>query len=136
MTLPYVTVNLGGKERSLHYTMRSMKEIERRLGLKNVFAEIQAIPLGAGNLLTFLWAGLVVEGPRPTEDEIGDWIDGTNFELVSAAFAEAFAEFFPSPDGKEAATENHPLAPSAGEQSKRLPMDPSPSSPASSGKPA
>ena len=136
MTLPYVTVTLGGKDRHLRYTMQAMAEVEERLGLVNIFQDIASIPLNARNLRTLLWAALIHESPELSEPEVAGWIDGENFEAVSIAFAEALTRFFPKPNGKEATTANRPLARSAGIKSARSRMGLSPSSPASSGKPA
>lgn len=135
MTLPYVTVELGGKERHLRYTMQAMAEVEEHLGITNIFQDIASIPLNARNLRTLLWAALLHESPELTEAEVGGWIDGENFEAVSVAFAEALTRFFPKPNGKEVATDR-PLARSGGIKSARSRMARSPSIPTSSGEPA
>ena len=137
MSLPYVTVQLGGKERHLRYTMESMAQVEERLGLTNIFAfdELKAVPLGARTMRTWIWAGLLHESPELSESEVGNWIDGENFIALSEAFSQALARFFPKPNGKEAG-EERPLPRSAGKRSKNLPTVPSPSSPPNSGAPA
>mgnify|MGYP001564817574 CR=1 FL=1 len=134
MSLPYVTVQLGGKERHLRYTMQAMAEVEERLGLVNIFQDIPTVTLNARNLRTLVWAALLHESPEITEPEVGRWIDGENFTEVSEAFGEALKRFFPKPNGKEPSGDR-PL-PSGGTRSARSRMARSLSLPPSSGEPA
>jgi hypothetical protein len=94
-----VRLTLGGKERTLKYTLWSVGEIGDRLGLKlrlNHLAEdLMEAPLSLRALTTILWAGLIHEDQSLTEQQVGEWVDQDNVREVLDAFFSLFGGRLP-----------------------------------------
>lgn len=88
-----VTVELGGEQRTLRYTLNSFALIKERIGL-NLFdageSEITAAMSDPASIRVLLWAGLPGE-LNLTPEQVGEWIDLGNLGTVSEKFAEALA---------------------------------------------
>lgn len=82
------TVNIGGRERKLHYDLNALCEIEERLGLKGL-QEIanQLEKLEGRSLRCVLWAGLIHDDPDLKETEVGRWDLAVNDVLPVAVGA-------------------------------------------------
>lgn len=92
MATQSVKVTLGGKERTLKYTLWSIGEVGERLGIEVRLAHLTDDLLGAKlslkALCTILWAGLIHEEPELTEQQVGQWVDQDNLpEVLNAFFA-------------------------------------------------
>lgn len=92
-TIP-VKVTLGGKERTLKYTLWSVGQIGERLGIKlrlnHLDEDLLATPLPLRAMTTVLWAGLTHEDKDITEEEVGGWVDQDNYKDVLNAFFSLF----------------------------------------------
>jgi hypothetical protein len=67
-----VEIEIGGKTRTLRYTLNSLKEAQQELGFRG-FGDIEQVLLSFNGILTFLYAGLKTSDPKITKKEIGDW---------------------------------------------------------------
>lgn len=88
-----VQIELGGKTRTLRYTVKALRLMKEATGGKN--------PSAPGGLLyrleeqdpddiaTLFWALLYSEDPRPSLDEVADWIDFGNLGPILKSFNEA-----------------------------------------------
>lgn len=85
-----VSLELGGKTRTLKYTLWAVGEIGERLGIKlrlnHLDEDLMATPLPLRALTTILWAGLIHEDKTLTEEEVGGWVDQDNVRDVLNAF--------------------------------------------------
>lgn len=94
MATKAVTLELGGKTRSLKYTLWAVGEIGERLGIKlrlnHLNEDLLSTPLSLRALTTILWAGLIHAEPELTEREVGEWVDQDNVRDVLAAFFSLF----------------------------------------------
>jgi hypothetical protein len=84
----FVKIELD-KVRNLRYTMNSLAEIEDALGVP--LSEMGNIKMTIKNVRVILWAGLIHEDKELTIEEVGDFVDLTNFEEVQTKVAEAFS---------------------------------------------
>ncbi len=88
------TITLNGEERRLRYDLNAWAEIGDRLGLTVRIAHVQQdllearLPLRA--LRTVLWAGLIHENNKITEEEVGSWVDTDNMAEVLKDFFSHF----------------------------------------------
>lgn len=91
-----VTLELGGKTRSLKYTLWAVGEIGERLAIKlrlnHLDEDLMATPLPLRALTTILWAGLIHEDKTLTEEQVGEWVDQNNVREVLAAFFSLFGD--------------------------------------------
>lgn len=93
-----VLLDLGGKARRLRYDWTALSDIKQRLKLQSV-TDVLSQPLDYDVLTVILWAGLTHEDDELTERQVGRWVDGSNFEVVSEAMAQALAGAFPEGNG-------------------------------------
>ncbi|PEM65338.1 hypothetical protein CN613_25690 [Bacillus pseudomycoides] len=77
------------KKRNLHYTLNALAEIEDKLGIQ--LQDMASIKLGMKNIRSILWAGLLHEDAELTEEQVGSFVDMTNFADVQAKVNEAFS---------------------------------------------
>lgn len=91
-----VQVELGGKVRTLKYTLWAVGEIGERLHIKlrlsHLNEDLMGTPLSLRALTTILWAGLIHAEPELTEQQVGEWVDQGNVRDVLNAFFSLFGE--------------------------------------------
>lgn len=72
-------IELGGKERRLHYDLNSIALIGEKLDIKlclnNLAEDLMSTPLPFSAIRVILWAGLLHEDPDLTPEQVGAWID-------------------------------------------------------------
>lgn len=94
MATKAVTIELGGKERRLKYTLWAVGEVGERLHIKlrlsHLNEDLLGTPLSLRALTTILWAGLIHEDKTLTEEQVGEWVDQDNVRDVLAAFFSLF----------------------------------------------
>lgn len=76
------------ERRYIRYTFNSMAILEDELGIK--VTKINPDKMGATDMLTFVWAGLIHEDKNLTKEEVGEMISGMGAEVFSKA-SEALA---------------------------------------------
>lgn len=90
-----VKVNIGGKERTLRFTLNSMIEIEEGYGsIQGAMKAMETSSMKAVRLL--LWAGLIHEEPELDINAVGNWIDMSNLQYTSEKLGEAFKACMPN----------------------------------------
>ena len=94
MATQAVTVRLGGKERTLKYTLRAVSQIGERLGIKlrlnHLDEDLTSTPLPLSALEVILWAGLIHEDKDLKPEQVGEWVDQDNMKDVLSAFFSLF----------------------------------------------
>lgn len=101
-----VRIRLGGKERTLRYTMRALDRLENETGMAPPQV-VTRVNIGSVRYLVWtIWAGLIHEAPDLERDTVLDWLDALTDEeakAIEAAIARAFGE--QAPEGEEGKAE-------------------------------
>jgi len=70
------------------YTFNSLAILEQELGIK--ITQLKPHKLGAAEMITFIWAGLIHENKDLTKEEVGEMMAGNAKEMMEKA-SEALA---------------------------------------------
>lgn len=81
-----VTIELGGKERCIKYTLYSLSKLEE-VGVKLTDLGKE---MSMGQVMKVLWAGLVTFENNLTIEEVGAMVGVEDLPIVSAKLTEAF----------------------------------------------
>lgn len=82
-------IELGGKERTVRFTLNSLEKIEDSLGVP--LSQMGEIELKIKNIKAILFAGLVQEeGEDLTPDMVGEWVDLDNLNIIQDVLQQAF----------------------------------------------
>lgn len=98
------TIKLGGKEKTLKFTLNAFAELEEAYG--SVDKALEAVDSGSMKAIRkLLWAGLLHDDPNITEMEVGNMIDVRELIALGESLGNAIDQALPQGDVK-AATEN------------------------------
>lgn len=70
-------ITLGGRKLTVHYGMNAVREIEKALG-KSIFDLLREIAnggIGVNEIVVIIWAGLLKNYRRVTQESVCDWLD-------------------------------------------------------------
>lgn len=81
-----VTIELGGKERKLKYTLYSLTKLEEK-GVK--MADLGK-EMSMGQIMAVIWAGLITYDKKITVEEVGSMIGIEDLPMVTEKLTEAF----------------------------------------------
>ena len=93
----HTTIELGGQTRQLRFDLNALVELEERLKIN--IGEIQSVAASARTIRAMIWTGLLHADATLTEQQVGAWITGENFVLVTQRAMEALAQAFGSVNG-------------------------------------
>lgn len=116
-------IELGGATRHLRFDLNALAALEARLGTP--LGELGAMKVSARNLRAMLWAGLLHEDKEIMEEQVGAWVDGSNFVQISEQVVVALAIGFGTENG------DRPTSAAAGPQTWTGAMPPSEREPSS-----
>jgi hypothetical protein len=87
---PTVTIELGGKVRTMRFSFGALATIEEKLGVNTLGGNFWS-NLSATGVVTMLWAALKKDDPELTTEALGDMIDFTDLEPIMQKLKEALA---------------------------------------------
>jgi hypothetical protein len=101
-------ITLGGRKLTVHYGMNAVREIEKALGktIFDVLKEIRNEGIGVNEIVIIIWAGLIKNYRRVTQEAVCDWLDEEMdhieeiAELCGNALAQAMTRYI-KPAGKD-----------------------------------
>jgi len=97
-----VSIEIGGKRRSLRYTFNSLIALEEEFGIPIAnFDQILSGAMSLKHVRALLWAGLLHE---ETPEEVGEWIDISQLNTITSKIEEAISLSFGSGDEKKKET--------------------------------
>jgi hypothetical protein len=92
------------KERNLKYDLNAFAELEERFGsVQKAFEELEKQKLKA--VRAVLWAGLIHEDPKLTEQQVGAMLSFGDLATILPAVTEAITAALPQVDGDDAKNE-------------------------------
>ena len=83
-----IRIELGGRERTLRYPMRSVKRLKAECGV-NLFGLGETQMSDPDVMSAVLWAGLIHGDPELTVDEVDGWYELKDLGAISEAIAGA-----------------------------------------------
>jgi hypothetical protein len=93
---PYVRIKLGDRELLLEYTNRSIRNIQKEMGLNLLMDSVGKEQLSNSDTLnTFLLIGLSKHQPDITPDELDDLISFKHIPYIMNRIMEALSLYFP-----------------------------------------
>lgn len=107
--LPGVEVEIGGKKRTLKYTLYALCKLDEKTG-KNPLDGTMFSAMRPSDVVAVLWAGLLHEEPELNADELAKQIDIVQLRAVSEMMMRAFAQAAPVEDSKKNSTDEEPKA--------------------------
>jgi hypothetical protein len=102
--VPKVDVTIGGKRRSLVFSLWAFALIEKETGKNTLNGEIFS-SVNATELIAIVWAGLQASEPNLTMQEVGSMLDFGDIKDVTDAIGQAFSKAMPEPEKKVEAVE-------------------------------
>lgn len=88
-----VTVEIGGKDRTLRFTMGAMYKLERDTG-KGFIETVQDLHNKASYMafVNIVWCALLHDEPRLKPDGVADLLDPTDFKRLTPTLLEAMKQ--------------------------------------------
>ena len=84
-------VEIGGRKRALCLTMNTLSEVELALNVNLMSGGEEFFKsMTFTKMRVIVWAMLYKEKPRPTVEEVGEWISETGLESISEAIGKLF----------------------------------------------
>ena len=87
-------LTLGGKERTLKYTLWAVGQVGDKLGIKvrlnRLTEDLMETALPPSTLSVLLWGALIHEDETLTPEQVGKWVDQDNAQEVFAGFFSLF----------------------------------------------
>jgi len=106
--LPGVEVEIGGKKRTLKYTLYALCQLDKKTG-KNPLDGTMFSAMRPSDVVAVLWAGLLHDEPELDADELAKTVNIVDLRGVSEQMMKAFAQAAPVEDSKKNST-NEPEA--------------------------
>lgn len=89
-------ITLAGQKLKVHYGTNAVREIEKTLGktIFEILREIRNEGIGVNEIVVIIWAGLIKNYRRVTQEAVCDWLDEDmdQIEEISGICANALAQ--------------------------------------------
>jgi len=97
-----VSIELGGKRRSLRYTFNSLVALEEEFGIPIAnFDKILGGTISLKQVRALLWAGLLHEDKSLRPEDVGEWIDISRLNDITTKIEEAITLSFGGSEEKK-----------------------------------
>ena len=100
MAIGEVSLSLGGRDRVFRFRLKAWSALEDQgYSLDQIIESMQSGRLNLKVIHALLWAMLQHENPKPSMDDVGEWVGGENVELMVEKLGEAIKDAFPHGNG-------------------------------------
>lgn len=86
-----IKVSLGGSERELRLDMNMLCDLEEQLGVSIMQQGSFWEKIGFKELRTMVYCMLYRESPRPSIEDVGDWLSEVNFTKLTSEIIGAWS---------------------------------------------